>query len=108
MDNLIPLLTATPLAAGFLIPLANRFDARSSGLLAVLSLAAVLSCCLPLQGQTVVYHMGAWPAPTGIDLRVDALTLLMLLTINTLALLVGVCSLNWARRFTSRYRITAC
>ncbi len=33
--------------------------------------------------------MGGWPTPSGIDLRVDGLTTLMLLTINGLALIVG-------------------
>ncbi len=45
-----------------------------------------------LSGRTFAYEMGAWPAPYGIELGVDAFSVIVLLTVtgaSTLALLAG-------------------
>ncbi len=35
-----------------------------------------------LQGEVIVYEMGSWPAPVGIELRIDALSALLLLVVT--------------------------
>jgi multicomponent Na+:H+ antiporter subunit D len=104
MDNLVPLLVAIPLAVAFLIPLAIRRYPQLSDVLGNLTLFGLLLLCLALRGRETIYHVGGWPTPNGIDLRVDSLTTLMLLTINGLALMVGLYSVTYLRRFTSRHR----
>jgi multicomponent Na+:H+ antiporter subunit D len=104
MNNLVPLLVAIPLGMAFLIPLAVRISPRLIDALGNLTLLGLVALCLRLQGCEIVYHMGAWPTPNGIDLRVDGLTTLMLLTINGLAFIVGLYSVAYLQRFTSRYR----
>ncbi len=50
-----------------------------------------------LDGQTFSYQMGGWPAPYGIELRVDAFAALVLLVVSgasTIALLAGRKSLD--------------
>ena len=57
---------------------------------------AVLQASGALGGEVASYQMGGWPAPFGIELRVDALSALILLVItgaSTLALLGGRSSL---------------
>ena len=86
MHNLVPLLVAIPLGVAFFVPLAIRLDPRLADVLSNLTFSALLVLCLSLPGREFIYHMGAWPTPNGIDLRVDGLTTLMLLTINGLAI----------------------
>ena len=40
---------------------------------------AIFMAGIVLQGQVIVYEMGSWPAPVGIELRIDALSALLLL-----------------------------
>ena len=50
-------------------------------------------------GETIAYRMGSWPAPYGIELRIDALSALVLLIVtgaSSLALLGGRASLSAA------------
>jgi len=104
MDNVVPLLVAIPLGVAFAIPLAVRLHPRLADLLGNIALFALVLCCAPLWGREIVYHMGGWPTPNGIDLRVDALTTLMLLTINGLALIVGLSSMPYLQRLTAPHR----
>ncbi len=104
MNNLVPLLVVIPLGVGFLIPLAIRLHPRLADLLSNLAFFGLVSLSLSLTGHEIIYHMGGWPTPLGIDLRVDSLTTLMLLTINGLALIVGLYSVAYLQRSTSRYQ----
>jgi multicomponent Na+:H+ antiporter subunit D len=101
MNNLVPLLVAIPLGVGFLIPLAVRLNPRLSDVLSNLTLLGLLAISLSLTGDELTYQMGGWPTPEGIQLRVDDLTSLMLLTINGLALIVGLYSVVYMQRYTS-------
>ena len=103
MNNLIPLLVAIPLGVAFAIPLVFRRP-RLADLVTTSTLVVLSGVCVALQGQEFVYHMGAWPTPVGIDLRVDSLTTLILLMINVLALIVSIYSWSYLNSFTSRHR----
>ena len=103
MNNLVPLLVAIPLGVGFLIPLAVRLHPRLADVLSNLALAGLFLVSLALVGDETIYQMGGWPAPEGIELRVDDLTTLMLLTINGLALIVGLYSVLYTQGYTSRH-----
>lgn len=104
MNNLVPLFVAIPLAVAFLIPLAVRLHPRLADVLSNLTWFALVIFCVFLPDGETIYHMGGWRTPNGIDLRVDGLAALMLLTINGLALIVGLYSVAYLQRFTSRYR----
>ncbi len=104
MNNLVPLLVAIPLGMGFLIPLAVRLHARLPDVLANVAFLAMFVLSVSLMGHESVYHMGGWSTPIGIDLRIDALTNLMLLVINGLALLAGLYSVAYLDRYTARHR----
>lgn len=58
---------------------------------------AVALCIEVLDGQRILYEMGSWPAPWGIELGVDAFSALLLLVVNaasSLALLGAMSSIN--------------
>lgn len=103
MNNLVPLLVAIPLGVGFLLPLAVRLSRPLADVLSNLTLVGLVSISLCLIGDELSYSMGGWPAPEGIQLRVDGLTTLMLLTTNGLALVIGLYSVVYTKRYTSRH-----
>ena len=98
---LIPLFVALPLAVTLLIQLAARRRPAVSGSMAIATmLALVLMCCLAV-GRSGLYHLGGWPTPIGIDLRVDDLATLMLLAVNVVGLAVSIYAIDYMRRYTA-------
>lgn len=104
--NVFPLFIAIPLGVGFLIPLTARIHSRLADVLSNLGLLSLLLMSVFVLGQegVTIYHVGGWRTPLGIDLRVDALTTLILLTINGLAFVVGIYSIAYLWSYTSRER----
>ncbi len=104
MNNLVPLLVAIPMGMGFLIPLARRWHERLSDVLSCIALLITVCISFALVGREMTCHMGGWPTPIGIDLKVDPLAVLLLLITNGLALLVGVYSAGPGALPASRYQ----
>jgi multicomponent Na+:H+ antiporter subunit D len=108
VHTLIPLFIALPLTVAVLIQLLARRRAALAGALAVLTLLAFMLMSFATIGQTtggeVIYNMGGWKTPIGIDLRMDSLTTLLVVTINTIGLAVVLYALDYMRQFTARPR----
>jgi multicomponent Na+:H+ antiporter subunit D len=99
---LIPLFVALPLAVSLLIQLVARGrPALAEWLANATMLALVLMTCYAIGGSGL-YHMGGWPTPIGIDLRLDALANLLLLAVSLVGFAVALYSVDYMRRFTSR------
>ena len=101
---MIPLFVAIPLAVAFLLPLAGRgrpavSDWLANGTMSCLAILALVSI-----GENGLYHMGAWPTPIGIDLRLDPLAALLLLAINMVGLVACLYSVEYMRRYTAKHR----
>ena len=91
------LIVAAPLLTSFVLPLLGRWLARAVFPVTIAALAAACGGAVAtargaLAGDAVVYHLGGWPPPWGIELRVDALGALMLLLLSGLTLVVAVYS----------------
>ena len=103
MNNWLPWVVVLPLSAAFLIPLtASRgrewvTDALGNAIMLGLVMLAAGSV-----GQAMVYHVGAWATPLGIDLRVDGLTSLMLLCINVIGFASTLFSVPYMRMYTDK------
>jgi multicomponent Na+:H+ antiporter subunit D len=98
---LIPLFVALPLAVALLTQLLARERPALAGLLTnVTMLGLVLMSCLTIGGSGL-YHLGGWPTPIGIDLRLDSLATLLLLVINIVGLAVALYSVDYMRRYTA-------
>ncbi len=104
---MVPLFIAIPLAAAFLLPVLARGRPTLADLLANGTLAALALMAGGTLGAETVYHVGAWPTPIGIDLRLDALTSLMLLAINGVGLAAAIYSVDYMRRYTDKPRYYA-
>ena len=102
VQTLIPLFVALPLAVALLIQLlAHGRPHVSEWLVNTTMLALVLMTCLTI-GHTGLYHLGGWPTPFGIDLRLDELAILLLMVVNLVGFAVGLYSVDYMRRFSAR------
>jgi len=107
LNLVIPLFVALPLTMAFLILMASRWLRwlpDTLGNLTLLALAGLSFLCL---GHNVVYHMGDWITPLGVDLRLDPLAALLLIAVNGIGFLAGVYSIHYMRQFTSKSRYYA-
>jgi multicomponent Na+:H+ antiporter subunit D len=108
LHTLIPLFIALPLTVSVLIQLFARRRWVLAAWLACLTMLVMMLMSLATigaaRGDEVIYSMGGWPTPVGIDLRMDALTTLLVVLINTVGLAVVVYAVDYMRRYTARPR----
>ena len=105
----IPLLIIIPLVAVFLIVV---FAKRKSAIADVIS---ILCVCLLIfffksifnavaDSGMIVYKLGGWPMPEGINLVVDSLAVFMLSLLYAISLIALLSSMNWVNRFTDKWK----
>jgi len=108
-SNLLPLFVAIPLGSAFLVSLLGKklrgFPDTFSNL-ATFSLFTLSLLSLPLTKQlgTIVYKVGGWIPPIGICMVLDSLTSFMLVTINLVAFLVTIYSINYMEKYTAKWK----
>jgi len=102
VQTLIPLFVAVPLGMSLLVQLLARHRHVLAEVLTIITLLllALMSCYSV--GHSGIYHLGGWPTPVGIDMRLDALATLLLLAVNIVGLAVSLYSVDYMRRFTAR------
>lgn len=100
----IPYFVALPLTVSVLIQLLARRRPALAGWMMTLTLLALLALAVTTIGQSGIYTMGGWPTPVGIDLRLDSLTTLLLLTINGVGFAVALYAMDYMRQYTARPR----
>jgi formate hydrogenlyase subunit 3/multisubunit Na+/H+ antiporter MnhD subunit len=105
---LIPAFVALPLAVSLLIQLVAPKRPQLAEWMnsATMLVLAVMSCYTI--GRSGIYHVGAWPTPIGIDLRLDALATLLLLAINIVGLAVAIYSVDICGAIVPAAIFTAC
>lgn len=107
--SILPLFVAIPLAGAFLTSLLGR---RFKGLPDILSNLCTASLCvisivsigMVRGGSTLVYKLGGWMPPIGISLVLDGFSSFMLVTVNLVALLVNIYSINYMLRYTAKWK----
>jgi len=104
MSHVLPIMVALPLAGAFIIPLFSRRatwlpDAVGNGVMVCLT-----GLSFGLIGRESVYHMGGWPTPLGIDLRLDGLTVILLVAVNGIGLCASLFSVSYMELYTSKFR----
>ncbi|HID55895.1 TPA: monovalent cation/H+ antiporter subunit D family protein [Candidatus Poribacteria bacterium] len=100
---MLPLFMAIPLAFGFLIPVASRPNRRIADILGNLVTLCLLVMSLTLVGRTpLLYKMGGWKPPIGINLVADGFSVLMLIAINLIAFASTLFSISYMERFTDK------
>lgn len=107
--NFAPLFVAIPLGTAFLISLFAKKKAAIGDSLAVLGSLALLvisinSVFVINKLGLLVYKVGGWIPPIGIALVFDGLTVFMLVTVNLIALLAIIYSINYMEKFTDKWK----
>ena len=107
--QIIPLFVAIPLAGAFLTSLVGRrVEAVSDGLGALATLATLVLSLISVHMVNVhgaiVYEVGGWSPPFGIALSLDGLAAFMLVTVNLIAFLVVVFSIDYMEKFTAKWQ----
>jgi multicomponent Na+:H+ antiporter subunit D len=101
--QILPLFIAVPLGAGFLMLILAKIWRRGVDTLATLTtLALVVFSVLSLSAKPAIYKMGNWTPPLGINLVIDGLSMLLLLTISVISFLVVIFSINYMTQYTSK------
>jgi len=109
VKSLIPLFVALPLGAAFLIPMISRRLKWIPDVLGNLTMFLLVLMALNTLDirEAVPYSMGGWatsPIPLGIVLKLDALSALMLLTVNVIGLAATIYSVQYMQMYTSKLR----
>jgi multicomponent Na+:H+ antiporter subunit D len=114
MNNIIPLFVIIPLAGAFLNSLLGRFSKLFSDILSniVCILTTFFSFVILFNlnlspNNILTYRVGGWVAPIGIMLVVDYLSVLMLLTVNLVALCCCIYSISYMEKYTDKWKYYA-
>lgn len=108
INNLLPLFVAIPLGGAFLNSLIGKkikvFSDLLSGIATFcLAFISVYSIFLFRESGVVVYKVGGWVPPIGISMVMDGLTVFMLVTINIVAFLISVYSIDYMEKYTGKW-----
>ena len=101
VQTMIPLFVAIPLAMSLLIQLLARRGHVLAEILTIITLLVLALMSVATIGHNGIYHLGGWPTPVGIDMRLDALATLLLLAVNIVGFTVSLYSVDYMRRFTA-------
>ncbi len=107
-SHLVTLFVILPLAAAFLNLLIGRKMKGAPDILANLAtlallIASVFSVFAVAKNGIFVYKVGSWVPPIGIAMVLDGLAAFMLVTVNLVAFLCTVYSVNYMEKFTSKW-----
>ena len=101
-QTLIPLFVAVPLGMSLLVQLVARHRQQLAEILTILTLLVLALMSAYTIGHNGIYNLGGWPTPIGIDMRLDGLATLLLLSVNIVGFAVSLYSVDYMRRFTAR------
>ncbi|MFA5778836.1 MAG: proton-conducting transporter membrane subunit [Elusimicrobiota bacterium] len=103
---LILLFPLLPIISALILIILERFDDAAGDWLSsvtafvLLVLAGVI--IFTLNGGAVVYHMGGWVSPLGVDLVLDGFSALMLIVVNLIGFLSMLYSVEYMKKFTAK------
>ncbi|MFH1772386.1 MAG: monovalent cation/H+ antiporter subunit D family protein [Candidatus Omnitrophota bacterium] len=107
--SILPFFVAIPLFAAFLISLLGKKVkgiADAAGNIAALSLfvCSLFAAFFSSLESPLIYKIGGWIPPYGISFVLDSLSAFMLIVINLVALLVSIFSVDYMKKFTSKWK----
>lgn len=109
--NILPLFTIIPLAAAFLISLVGTVSKRLCDVMANIASFALLvlsvyaaSIVYKIPGNVIAYKVGGWMPPFGIAMVADCFTAFMLITVNVVAFLIAIYSIEYMEKYTDKWK----
>ena len=98
----LPVFVAVPLVTAFLLPVFGKKGKAVATLLANLATIALLVLAVVSIGQSRVYEIGKWSIPLGINLVLDGLSSLLLLTISVVSAAAMLFSTRYMEQYTAK------
>lgn len=112
MSKLLPFFVIIPLAASFLITLLAKRIKNISSVISNMAAAVLFLISLfcinsvNLNGQ-LIFKIGGWPHPLGINLVADGLSSFMLVIVNLVSSLAMVYAIGYMRIYTAKWKFYA-
>ncbi|MFH0731602.1 MAG: monovalent cation/H+ antiporter subunit D family protein [Candidatus Omnitrophota bacterium] len=109
LAGIIPFFVAISLAGAFLISIFGKKIKRLPDIIGILTTfilcsLSFLTVAMVNTGGAFSYSVGAWQPPFGIEVTLDGLTSFMLVTINLVAFIIVIYSIDYMERFTSKWQ----
>jgi len=109
MNNILPFFVIIPLAGSFITSMIGKRskwlpDAIGAVSTLALFVISILAIKLLNTHGILLYSVGAWKPPIGIGLVLDGFTVFMLVTVNVVAFIVSIFSIDYMNRFTSKWK----
>jgi multicomponent Na+:H+ antiporter subunit D len=100
----LPLFIAVPLVAAFIVPIFGQKTKSVATLLANIATTAllVLAVYVIATGQSGIYKVGKWSIPMGINLVLDGLSSLLLVTISVVSFAAMLFSIRYMEQYTAK------
>ena len=100
----LPLFVAVPLVASFILPLFGQKKKSAATILAnaATTCLLILAVYVIMTAQSGIYNMGRWSIPIGINLVLDGLSSLMLLTISIVSFAAMLFSIQYMEQYTAK------
>ena len=103
----LPLFVIIPLGSAFLLNIFERKVKIFSDLIASIATGALFTLSILMIGNSGNYYVGGWPSLFGITLVLDSLSVFMLITVNMIAFMAILFSINYMEKFTFKSRYYA-
>lgn len=108
-SNIIPLFVVVSLSGAFLTSIFGKRlkwfpDVMGNLTTLVLLVLSVVAVRFVSIYDVFVYSVGAWKPPIGIALVLDGFTSFMLVTVNLIAFLIALYSVNYMEQYTSKWK----
>jgi multicomponent Na+:H+ antiporter subunit D len=98
----LPVFVAVPLVTAFLLPFCGDKLKRLASLIAIAVVLSLLVMAITTIGRTDTYQVGRWSIPLGINMVLDGLSSLMLLTISVVASAAILFSIRYMEQYTAK------
>jgi multicomponent Na+:H+ antiporter subunit D len=98
----LPIFIIIPLVTAFLLPIFGRKGKAGATILANLATISLLVLAVVSIGRTGVYEVGKWSIPLGINLVLDGLSSLMLLTVSVISAASMLFSVRYMEQYTAK------
>ena len=100
----LPLFVIIPLGSAFILNIFERKVKLLTDLIASIATGALFVLSILMFGVKGNYYVGGWPSQFGITLVIDGLSSYMLVTINMIAFIAILFSINYMEKFTFKSR----
>ncbi|MDD5064877.1 MAG: proton-conducting transporter membrane subunit [Phycisphaerae bacterium] len=102
MNVPLPVFIAIPLVAAFVLPVFGRKGKGAATILANLATISLLVLAVASIGRSAVYEIGKWSIPLGINLVLDGLSSLLLLTVSVISAASMLFSVRYMEQYTAK------